>query len=52
VVKPEDLSIDRRSGIPVVSAHYEFRSKLVGNVSLVVDFSTSSDPSAAPAQIE
>lgn len=52
VVKPEDLSIDRRSGIPVVSANYEFRAKLVGNVSLVVDFSASSDPSAAPAQIE
>lgn len=52
VVKPEDLSIDRRGGIPVVSANYAFRTKLVGNVSLVVDFSASSDPNAAPAQIE
>jgi predicted membrane protein len=52
VVKPEDLTIDRSSGVPVISAEYEFRTKLVGNVSLVVDFSTSSDPNAAPAQIE
>ncbi len=52
VVKPEDLSIDRRGGTPVVSAEYQFRTKLVGNVSLVVDFSASSDPRAAPAQIE
>jgi hypothetical protein len=52
VVKPEDISIDRRGGIPVIAADYEFRTKLVGNVSLVVDFSASSDPNAAPAQIE
>ena len=52
VVKPEDISIDRRGGVPVINADYEFRTKLVGNVSLVVDFSASSDPNAAPAQIE
>ncbi len=52
VVKPEDLSIDRRGGTLVVSAEYEFRSKLVSNVSLVVDFSASSDPNAVPAQLE
>lgn len=52
VVKPEDLAIDRRGGTPVVAAEYQFRTKLVGNVSLVVDFSASSDPSAAPVQIE
>ena len=52
VVKPEDLTIDRSSGVPVISADYEFRTKLVGNVSLVVDFSASTDPNAAPAQIE
>ncbi|HBU30315.1 MAG: DUF4845 domain-containing protein [Thiobacillus sp. GWE1_62_9] len=46
VVKPEDLSIDRSGGAPVVSAEYEFRTTLVGNVSLVVDFSASSDPNA------
>jgi hypothetical protein len=52
VVKPENLTIDRRSGTPVISADYEFRSKLFGNVSLVVDFSASTNPNAAPAQIE
>jgi hypothetical protein len=48
VVEPQDLSIDRSGGTPVISAEYEFRTKLVGNVSLVVDFSTSSDSSATP----
>ena len=52
VVKPEELTIDRSSGVPVISADYEFRTKLFGNASLVVDFSASTDPSAAPAQIE
>ena len=52
VVKPEDLTIDRKNGELVVSADYVFRSKLVGNVSIVVDFSASSDPNATAAQIE
>lgn len=52
VVKPEDLTIDRRKGNIVVSADYVHRAKLVGNVSLVVDFSASSDPNATAAQIE
>jgi hypothetical protein len=52
VVKPGDLSIDRSGGVPVISADYQFRTKLVGHVSLVIDFSASSDPNAAPAQIE
>lgn len=52
VVNPEDLSIDRRGGVPVISVDYAFRTKLVGNISLVVDFSASSDPNAAPVQIE
>jgi hypothetical protein len=52
VVKPEDLSVNRSSGTPVISVDYEFRTKLVGNVSLVVDFSASSDPNAAPVQVE
>ena len=52
VVKPEHLTIDRRGGVPVVSAYYEFRTKLVGNASLVVDFRASTNPNAAPAQIE
>jgi len=52
VVKPEDLTIDRSSGVPVISADYAFRTKLFGNVSLVVDFSASTNPNAAPASIE
>ena len=52
VVKPEDISIDRSGGVPVISADYEFRTKLAGNVSLVVDFSASSDPNAAYVQVE
>jgi hypothetical protein len=51
-VKPEDLTIDRSSGVPVISADYTFRTKLVGHASLVIDFSASSDPNAAPPQIE
>ncbi len=52
VVKADDLMIDRSSGTPVVSVDYEFRTKLIGNVSLVVDFSASSDPTTASRQIE
>jgi hypothetical protein len=52
VVKPEDISIDRSGGVPVISVDYTFRTKLIGNASLVVDFSASSDPAAAPAPIE
>ena len=52
VVKPEDISIDRRGGTPVISADYVFRTPLVGNISLVVDFSASSDPNAAAVEVE
>jgi hypothetical protein len=52
VVKPADLAVDRSSGTPVISANYQFLTKLVGNVSLVVDFSASSGSNAAPAQVE
>mgnify|MGYP003423404507 CR=1 FL=1 len=52
VVKPEDISVERQGGVPVITAAYEFRTKLVGNVSLVVDFSASSDPNAAPVEVE
>ena len=52
VVKPEDLTVTRQGGVPVISADYAFRTKLVGNVRLVVDFSASSDPNAAPVQVE
>jgi len=30
-VKPEDLSVERQGGVPVITAAYEFRTKLVGN---------------------
>jgi hypothetical protein len=52
VVKPDDLAVDRSSGTPVISASYQFRTGLIGNASLIIDFSASSDPSAAPPQIE
>ncbi len=52
VVKPEDLSIDRRRGGVIVTAEYVYRTSLVGNISLVVDFRASSDPNAEAAQIE
>jgi len=52
VVKPEDIVVERQGGVPVITAEYEYRTKLVGNVSLVVDFSASSDPKAAPVQVE
>jgi len=50
-VKPGDLLIERAGGAAVISVDYEFRTPLIANVSLVVDFSASSDPNAA-AQIE
>ncbi|MDO9221674.1 MAG: DUF4845 domain-containing protein [Thiobacillus sp.] len=52
VVKPENIDVERQAGVPVISVEYEYRTKLVGNVSLVVDFSASSDPNAAPVEVE
>ena len=52
MVKPEDLSIERRGRAPVISVDYEFRTPLVANISLVVDFSASSDPSMAAVEVE
>ncbi|MDT3705336.1 MAG: DUF4845 domain-containing protein [Thiobacillus sp.] len=51
-VTGKDLVVDRRGGVPVVSADYTFRTRLVHNISLVIDFSASSDPSSAPPQID
>ena len=51
-VKPGDLTIDRQGAVPVVTADYTYRTQLVGNVSLVVDFHASTDPSAAAAAVE
>ena len=45
VVKPEDLDIDRSGGNMVISTEYEYRTPLVANISMVVDFKASSDPS-------
>jgi Tfp pilus assembly protein PilE len=42
-VKPADLTISRESGQTVVSVEYSFQTPLVANVSLLVDFSASSD---------
>lgn len=51
VVQPSDLTIERSSAGTVVSVEYEFRTKLFGNVSLVVDFSASSGD-GSPTPIE
>jgi Tfp pilus assembly protein PilV len=50
VVESSDLTIERSSAGTVVSVDYEFRTKLLGNASLVVDFSASSG--GGSAQIE
>src|SRR5512135_2471355 len=52
VVKPQDIAINRHGPVPVISTDYTYRTKLVGNVSLVVDFSASSDSNAAPVEVE
>lgn len=50
VVKPEDISIDRRGGgAPLVTVEYTFRTPLLGNLSLLADFKASSNPSASPS---
>jgi len=42
-VKPSDLDIDRSGGKMVISTEYEYRTPLVANISLVVDFKASSN---------
>lgn len=44
-IKSSDLDISRESGLTVVSAEYPFQTKLVGNISLLVEFSANSDSS-------
>jgi hypothetical protein len=51
-VGADDLSIEQTADAKLVTARYEFRTKLMGNVSLVVDFEASSDPEAAAAAVE
>lgn len=43
VVKPADLDIDRTGGNMVISTEYEYRTPLVANISLIVDFKASSN---------
>ena len=42
-IRSADLDITREKGLTIVSADYQFQTKLVGNVSLLVDFHASSD---------
>lgn len=42
-VGPSDLRISRENGRTVVTLDYAFQTHLVGNVSLLADFSASSD---------
>ncbi|MGA7179259.1 MAG: DUF4845 domain-containing protein [Thiobacillaceae bacterium] len=42
-VKPTDLDISKDGGRTVVSVDYPFQTKLVGNISLLVDFHASSE---------
>jgi hypothetical protein len=51
-IKPQDISIDRRGPVPAVNVDYTFRTRLIHNISLVIDFSASSDPKAALPQID
>ena len=44
-IKGRDLVIDRESGSPEISFRYEKRVPLVANVSLLFDFSGTTDPS-------
>ena len=42
-VKPSDLDISHNNGQTVVSVQYEYRTKLFANISLLIDFSASSN---------
>ena len=46
VVQPADLDIDRAGGNVVISTEYEYRTPLVANISLIVDFKASSNPAS------
>ena len=51
-VKAEDLTITRTADNTLVNATYEFRTGLVGNVSLVIDFDAVSNPATAASAVE
>ena len=46
VVKPAELDIERAGGNVVISTEYEYRTPLVANISLIVDFKASSNPAS------
>lgn len=46
VVKPDDLDINRAGGNVAISTEYEYRTPLIANISLVVDFKASSNPAS------
>ena len=46
-IQPTDLEINREGGVSVASAEYTFQTKLVGNVSLLVEFKASSGSGSA-----
>lgn len=45
-IKAPDLDIGRDGGQTIVSAEYQFQTTLIGNVSLLVDFTAKSDGSS------
>lgn len=47
-VKPSDLEIGNENGKTVITANYTYETKIVGNVSLLVDFEASSSATAMP----
>ena len=51
-IQGRDLVISRDSGTPEVSFRYEKRVPLAGNVSLLFDFSGTTDPSGVIAETE
>jgi len=51
-IQGRDLVISRDSGTPEVSFRYEKRVPLAGNVSLLFDFSGTTDPSGVVAETE
>lgn len=52
VVEPNDLTIERSGGKMIISTSYVYRTPLIANISLVVDFSASSDVKNDPNQPE
>ena len=47
-VKPGDLNITHNNGQTVIGVQYEYRTKLFANISLLIDFSASSNGQPVP----